>query len=396
MLARSQGKLPGSGEKLELAKRVAGSAGQSKHIPQDAGIWSIARFLNQSVNAAETAERGIVGSFLERADEAVGRLLELAGGSSTGSPDEISKSSRGLINLRDDAHAIEKLAACYVGARRLPVLHRIRYGATSIGVLSRRLKVQIELLQAALGNAPEEPMAQDISVFEEIPGDWSPMFGAPADSFARIQRETHCTFARKSTIWTAPQFNTGTISGIIPAWARALRGFTRAMRVEPLDGFLMPLPREFGENLDSLATTTRQILAGLAATDGPMRCDLRRAGRPDWYFRFAGERFFLITMAPCYGPAHARYSFDEPYTFLLLQPDRAFDRAVSPGSAGLISAAVRERIRERYRQNGRPYDLAITLAHGEALRFVKPLELGDPPVRWWEAQAGAAAGEMPS
>jgi hypothetical protein len=96
---------------------------------------------------------------------------------------------------------------------------------------------------------------------------------------------------------------------------------------------------------------------------------------------------FVVTMAPCYGADQSRYVFGEPYTFVVFQPDSAFDRVVKPGNHGLISASTRREIRARYGGNGRAYDSAISSSPFEAYRFIKPLAVGDAPVRWWDTQA---------
>ncbi|WP_459651009.1 YqcI/YcgG family protein [Kitasatospora sp. Ki12] len=201
-------------------------------------------------------------------------------------------------------------------------------------------------------------------------------------------------FAQRSTIWAAPDWNGSTLADAMDPWSRALAGFAEACRREALDGVLMSLPSSFGATVNGLAYTTRQIVEGLAARDPRGRGDARSPEREGWYFSFAGERMFVIAMASCYSPDHARHTFGEPFTFLLLQPDSAFERAVSPGSDGLISGAVRSRIRELYARHGRPCDVSITLSPCEAHRFVKPAALGDPPVRWWES-VGGVRGSSP-
>jgi hypothetical protein len=103
---------------------------------------------------------------------------------------------------------------------------------------------------------------------------------------------------------------------------------------------------------------------------------------PRWWLTFNGHPLFLATFAACYGPASSRYSFGADRTYFFFQTLESFLRRHDRRTNRLPESA-RERIREAFRGAGRPYDLAITLSPLEAERFVKPLRLGDPPVRWW-------------
>jgi hypothetical protein len=58
---------------------------------------------------------------------------------------------------------------------------------------------------------------------------------------------------------------------------------------------------------------------------------------------------------------------------------------VRPQDSGLIPPAVRSAIRQQYHANGQAYDIAISESPAEAERFVKPLVIGDDPIRWWES-----------
>ncbi|MCX5247142.1 YqcI/YcgG family protein [Streptomyces sp. NBC_00201] len=351
------------------------------------GFRSTARLLSKSAaqvfmgSCAETVE------LLDSAEGAASELEQLIGNHAIPYSPPMG-AGRIAEGLRADTAAIERLIDAYSGAVRLTAWRRFKLRKASLAVLLGRVSARIGALRAVCASGQGGLGHAGVSLKVcggAVCGDWSPVSGEQAEAFGRVLGRTQCVFARRSVIWTAP-WTGPCIDDAVRAWAPLVRGFAEAARRDPVDGLVLALPGSFGDSVDRLAATTRQVLDGLAAKDGRGRRGLQSPERQGWYFTFAGERMFLVTMAPCYPADHARHSFGEPYTFLLLQADRAFDRAVSPGSGGIISSAVRSRIRELYDQHGRPYDLAITLSPFEAYRFVKPLALGEPPVRWWEAR----------
>lgn len=351
------------------------------------GMRSTARLLSESAAQVFLGSRAETVAFLDSAEGAAAELARLIGKHAI--PYSLPM-GRGRIaeGLRADTATIERLVDAYSGAVRLTAWQRLRLRKASLAVLLGRVSARIGALRAACASGQGGLGHAEVSL--KVGGgvdcgDWSPVSGEQAEAFGRVLGRTQCVFARRSVIWMA-SWTGRCIDDAVRAWAPLVRGFAEAARRDPVDGLVLALPGSFGDSVDRLAATTRQVLDGLAAEDGRGRRGLRSPERQGWYFTFAGERMFLVTMAPCYPADHARHSFGEPYTFLLLQADHAFDRAVSPGSGGIISSAVRSRIRELYDQHGRPYDLAITLSPFEAYRFVKPLGLGEPPVRWWEAR----------
>ncbi|MFF3257466.1 YqcI/YcgG family protein [Actinacidiphila glaucinigra] len=317
--------------------------------------------------------------FLVPARQATAVLRKLVGDRVTGDSVPVHPRRRAAA-LRADSRSIEHLVRAYSGGSGLTLRQRAALRGASLGTLLDRVGVGLDTLGA--GNIPPVGFTGPIATGPDAT-DWSPVSGPEAESFERVMRGTQCVFARRSVIWTVPWCGPD-IEEALPAWGQKLRGFAAAARREPVDGIVLTLPGEYGATVTDLASTTRRVLRGLAELDGSSRCDLRSPEREGWYFTFARERMFLVTTAPCYPPDHSRHGFGEPYTYLLFQPDRAFDRAVSPSGGGLISPAVRGRIRDLYENSGRPYDLSITLSPFEAHRFVKPLSLGEAPVRWWE------------
>lgn len=350
------------------------------------GMRHTARLLRDRVDSAARTQGLPRDTALGQARAAATRLADLAGAAGRSSAARLGAGtprSDGLRfdGLRADARRIVRLVDAYAGAVPLLPLHRIALRGASVGALASRMSARLDAPPG--GPGPTEAAG------EPVGGDWAPDGGAAHASFARVLSGTHCVFAGRSVIWTAPPPAGADIDGMCAQWAPVVRGFATACRRERLDGLLLPLPAEHGDTLARLSASVRRLLGGLVARTARSRGDLADPERPGWHLTLGGERMFVLSMAPCYPADHARHTFGEPYTFVLLQPDSAFDRAVSPGSGGLIAAAVRERIRRRYAAHGQPYDLSITLSPFEAHRFVKPLAVGDPPVRWWAADQHA-------
>jgi hypothetical protein len=214
--------------------------------------------------------------------------------------------------------------------------------------------------------------------------DWNPSAGGPSP-FNNVVRTTPCVFARQSRIWHSPQLNEIESLAAQQAIRCTLRGFSRACRPERLDGYLLTLPAKYGITVGRLAETTRSVVDLLVASPCARWRPCRSPRHPSWHLRFARHRYFVLTMGPCYPREHSRHSFGAAATFILLQPEAAFDRVVRPQDSGLIAQSVRSAIRQQYHANGQAYDITITESPVEAQRFVKPLVIGGDPVRWWES-----------
>ena len=64
----------------------------------------------------------------------------------------------------------------------------------------------------------------------------------------------------------------------------------------------------------------------------------------------------------------------------MFQPEFAFDLC------GITQASKIEKvfIRSRFREAGRPYNGELVDNRLEALLYISPQQLTDPPIRWWE------------
>jgi hypothetical protein len=203
--------------------------------------------------------------------------------------------------------------------------------------------------------------------------------------FDSIRLQTECGFARGAELWGSDEWPAGGLEPAVAAFAQLLvRLVTQA---DPPDGAVLEVcDPGAGASVEALARTTREVIARLRRLDPGPRLDVP-VDDPDWWFTFAGERFFVVTFGPCYGPESSRYAFGLDATYLLFQTRSSFVQRWAPGTDRLPDRA-RKAIRRDFEAAGRRYDLAITLSPFEAHRIVKPARLGEPPVRWWIKEDG--------
>lgn len=205
-----------------------------------------------------------------------------------------------------------------------------------------------------------------------------------ASGFQRIQGSTECLFASRARLWYAQAGNPArTAEGSVPA---LLEQFLALSEAEGLDGLVLAYEANCSASVSDLSRTTRRVLTGLSQVDPAGRDSMRNVQDTGWWFSYAGHKLFVLTFGTCYPPSSSRYGFGSSSTYIVLQPAHSFSRHL-PGPRN-VARAERLVIRERYRKAGRPYDLTLTLSPHEAHRYVKPVTLGEPPVRWWEEPVG--------
>lgn len=210
---------------------------------------------------------------------------------------------------------------------------------------------------------------------------------AAAARLVVIQQQTHCIFAPAARLWGSPPWQpalglAGNLEHCLPHFIR----FVDVARELRLDGYAITLPgAEHGATLALLARHTRGVLEFLSDRDpAGDHCMRRPIESPEWVFSFGGEPFFINTFAPCYPSGHSRYGFGADDVFVLLQPRHSFARAYGK-AASVVPNVARARIRSDYAAHGRRYSTAISTVPFEAHRIVRPLQIDDPPVRFWEA-----------
>lgn len=206
------------------------------------------------------------------------------------------------------------------------------------------------------------------------------------ERFGKIKSSTYCPFAEKASIWTSEEWqNNKTLEENLDIAAKALTEFTSKCTNLHLDGFLIEIKGK--ENLGDINIFSRtlfQSLKYLSRIDPTENnCMENEIMQPDWQFSFNGQRMFIITFASFYTEKHSRFSYNTDTAFIFLQPESSFDFNIIPPASDPRVLKLKEKIRKDFRQNNRSYDETIADMEFEALKYIKPLNIGDPPIYWW-------------
>jgi len=206
------------------------------------------------------------------------------------------------------------------------------------------------------------------------------------EKFAPVIEQTHCPFAPSTKLWGSFEWDhskslKANIENSVPTLVR----FCKCSEPEGLDVFLFEAHgEEYGATLTDVARTTIQVLTVLSDSDpSGNKCMDADILDKDWQFSFNSQRFFVSVFAPCYSTNHPRYSHSSKSTFIMFQPEFSFDRhGIHGGNLNLDK--TKERIRKAFAANNSAYDVELVKQRQEAFLYVMPLNVGDPPIRWWE------------
>lgn len=202
----------------------------------------------------------------------------------------------------------------------------------------------------------------------------------------QLRRSTKCPFARSARLIIGTvRFIGGnrhldrSVLEMIPRLVR----MTQNGRERYLDGFMLRLPGSYGRDINGLGHTLNRVLRLLAENDPTgQNCFGGDVLAEDWQFSFNGTRFFVTTFAPFYQQGHSRYSGTKKSVFIYFQPEYSFDNhGIFAGNPNRDH--VKDSIRNLFRVARIPYDVDLIEQPIEAVKYVKPLRLGDPPVQWW-------------
>ncbi len=203
------------------------------------------------------------------------------------------------------------------------------------------------------------------------------------EHFAPIKSGTLCVFADKARLWALRRWEPSRSAlENLGTQRETLERFCTEADRQALDGIVLELPGALGATIEDLATTVGDVIAALCELDPAQGRSLdRKVDKSGWWLTFAGRELFVLAFAPCYPETHSRWSFGLDATYIIFQPRSAFERRRNGESS--ISSHTRARIRQTFSDMGQPYDSELADSDIEAHQFVKPLALGDPPVRWW-------------
>eukprot|EP00743_Colponemidia_sp_Colp-15_P011961 GILK01013474.1.p1 GENE.GILK01013474.1~~GILK01013474.1.p1 ORF type:complete len:321 (-),score=30.08 GILK01013474.1:265-1227(-) len=221
-------------------------------------------------------------------------------------------------------------------------------------------------------------------------------------NFDIIKTSTECLFARQAKLWGSSDWNPScSVAQNVSSWLHAFTLFGAIQR--GLDGFLVEVVgQEAGQTVERFATIVRMVLQALSDNDpSGYRCmEKDFLGKRGWVFSFDKREYFITTFAACYPSQHSRYAFGVRHScFILFQPYSSFlwhnVGNDTPYTNWSNPQTVRDKIRVKYRSNGRGYPIpentdSFPVAHA----FVRPLyDSHRTVVRWWDP---LGCNDMPS
>nr|WP_253263345.1 YqcI/YcgG family protein [Anoxybacillus sp. EFIL] len=213
-----------------------------------------------------------------------------------------------------------------------------------------------------------------------------PTTSSSIQRFKKVAEKTNCIFSSRAKIWGSYNFVEDlSLEENLENNLKLLKRFNRVAPCEGLDGFVIEVyGKEYGDRLDNLSKTLRRVLTYLSDKDpAKIHCMNQNILRSDWRFSFGGQTFFVTTFAPCYPKKHPRYSHNPFSTFVLLQPEFSFDHnGIHAGNPK--RELIKEKIRSKFRENGSEYNIDLVRQPLEVYKYVKPINIDDVPVRWWE------------
>jgi hypothetical protein len=207
-----------------------------------------------------------------------------------------------------------------------------------------------------------------------------------AQRFYNIVSKTYCPYACRSKIRFAPEWDKNLrIEENIKRFLPVFDKFVQDEEPEALDMFVVEVcDHEDVRSIDNFARLLHYILHTLNKVDPTQRANVTDGIlSKEWNFTYNGLKFFVPTFAPFYSTTHARYSYSMDSAFIAFQPDHCFDRH------GITSKnphrhKITESIRSKFERGGSGYDIELVSHSIKAIRYIKPLLIGQNPIRWWE------------
>lgn len=205
--------------------------------------------------------------------------------------------------------------------------------------------------------------------------------------FAKIVNSTHCPFAFKSNLEYAEKWEDGIdFEKNLISLSNRLISFTDVCDIIKLDGIVVEVKGlELIGDLKLLALNLKKILLGLNTLDPKSsNCMTRDISANSWQFEFNGKRIFMILFAPFYSETSPRNSLSDDSAFIFMQPESSFHTHIINPANSPQTIKLKDNIRESFAKSGKPYDLSIVTRESDAIKYIKPLNIGDPIVEWWK------------
>lgn len=205
------------------------------------------------------------------------------------------------------------------------------------------------------------------------------------DRFKKLILNTYCPFAKDAVIMYASDWNTEI--EVKENLERILPQFLRFVKVGIQNGyelFVIEVRQEsIIEGIQSFAGFLNKLLHDIHLLDTKaVRYFTEGIETMEWDFTFNKIRFFIPTFAPFYKKSHPRYSFNQDTAFIMFQPDSTFDKH-NINSKNPDRDEVTEKIKSLFLENNISYSLKYVKGSFKAIRYLKPINLEDPPIKWW-------------
>jgi len=246
-------------------------------------------------------------------------------------------------------------------------------------------------LVASVSTALDMNIKRDKARFK---AHWDPTTALSLERFRPLIANTLCPFAQQAKVWGAPDYDehmdvAHNISRIAPVLTR----FCRIARSQALDGFVIRLtsPAHI-RDIHSFSHIFRVILAELGRTNkinGFHNALEDEILNDKWRFTFSNVSFFVTTFAPFYRGDHPRFSWCSKSAFIFMQPEFSFD-AHGIHIDNPKRESIKSGIREEFSRSTIGYSPELVEQPMEALKYVKPLDIDAPSVRWWEVEGPTA------
>lgn len=204
--------------------------------------------------------------------------------------------------------------------------------------------------------------------------------------FADVISSTQCPFAKKGNLyygstWT-PRLR---LEEQVPIWAKEMVEFIRIMPSCNPDGFVVGgIGEQIPATIEKLSLFVSTVLKDFTTFDrgSPLlECEV---AEHSWQFTFKGTRMFLVVMSSVYQSTNSRYSPIPESVFMFFQPEAAFDNFMPYHEHDPRTKHIKTRIRQEFVSAGKAYDVNIVTNPSEASKYIKPLNVGDPVVKWWK------------
>ena len=204
-------------------------------------------------------------------------------------------------------------------------------------------------------------------------------------TISEIISSTHCPYAKKATlaadIITVKSLD---LASELKSIRSIISQFFKSAKHLQLDALCIQFTHlEFGNSLENLAKNTKNFFKAIEREfpEFLLPVEIPDFDEPFWPC-IEGERFFMVSFAPCYPANSPRYNFGDPSTYFFLQPVTSFERHAADSDA--ITLHTRQKIRDLFSKNNQPYDGTLSNFKQELVKMVPPLRVGDPLVEWWK------------